>query len=181
MISYRIPPPRAVTVKEGAMNRRRVAMAAAFAVAALVLILAGRGPLAEDDKADPALAGQASRRLVEEEGVVALVGSASLLECSVNAQYYGEQNILSIQGTGVDPVCFLAPNISPVNTGPYLGITVGLYFASEALKDEKICAIMLRVAGLDEAVKAAVDRWSQITGKEITFFDISLHPTDDPT
>jgi len=61
------------------------------------------------------------------------------------------------------------------------GATVGLYFASEVLKDEKICAIMFSVAGLDEAVKAAVDRWSQITGKEITFFDISLQPTDDPT
>jgi branched-chain amino acid transport system substrate-binding protein len=45
-----------------------------------------------------------------------------------------------VQGTGVDPACFSSSNISPVNTGPFQGITVSLQFASETIKRDKVCA-----------------------------------------
>lgn len=137
--------------------------------------------LVADDKADPALAAQAARRLVEQEGVVGMAGSASLLECSVNAAYYAQKRVYAIHGTGVDPVCFNSPNISPVNTGPYLGTTAGLYFASEVLKDTKICMIFYSIPGFEAPTKQAVARWTAITGKELTYLDISLALTDDPT
>src|ERR1043166_2178086 len=73
----------------------------------------------EDANSDPQLAAQAAHRLAEDDGVVANVGSASLLECSVNARYYEKVGLRSIQGIGVDPVCFTAANISPVNHGPF--------------------------------------------------------------
>jgi branched-chain amino acid transport system substrate-binding protein len=135
----------------------------------------------EDDKADPQLAAQASRRLVDAESVVAHVGSASLLECSVNAAFYQKAGLRSIQGTGVDPVCFNSSSISPVNTGPYSGVTMSLYFASEVLKRDKICLVYFNVAGLDAPIRAAIDRWKAITGRQLTLEDITLKLTDDVT
>ncbi|RDI74366.1 Periplasmic binding protein [Gaiella occulta] len=134
-----------------------------------------------DDKADPALAAQAARRLVDQDGVVGMAGSASLLECAVNAAFYKQKGVYAIQGTGVDPVCFNSPNISAVNTGPYLGTTAGLYFASEVLKDTKVCMIFYNIPGFESAVKQSVARWTAITGKELTYFDMSLGLADDPT
>lgn len=134
-----------------------------------------------DDKADPALAAQAARRLVDQDGVVGMAGSASLLECSVNAAYYAQKRIYAIQGTGVDPVCFNSPNISPVNTGPFLGTTAMLYFASEVLKDTKVCLIFYNIPAFAGALKQAIARWTAITGKELTYSDTSLGFTDDPT
>lgn len=42
----------------------------------------------EDDKGDPQVAAQAARSLIDNKGVVAMVGSGSLLDCQVNAQTY---------------------------------------------------------------------------------------------
>jgi branched-chain amino acid transport system substrate-binding protein len=136
----------------------------------------------EDDQGDPATAAQVARRLVEQKRVVALVGSASLLDCAVNAAYYAEQKIDSIQGTGVDPVCFGSPNISPVNTGPFTGVTVSLYYASEVLKKEKVCRVRLfDVPGFVGAFDAAGTRWEQLTGKKLTYSGAIGKSTDDVT
>ncbi|MBI3524936.1 MAG: ABC transporter substrate-binding protein [Betaproteobacteria bacterium] len=138
--------------------------------------------LVADDKADPALTAQAARRLVDQDGVVAMLGSASLLECSVNASFYAKKGIYAVQGVGVDPVCFNSPNISPVNTGPYLGVTADLYFASEVLKDKRICVILYNApSGAQESHKQAIARWSAITGKKPVLVDLSLQISDDPT
>lgn len=59
-----------------------------------------------DDKADPQVAAQSARDLVDNKGAVVMAGSASLLDCAVNAGYYDKQGILSVHGLGVDPVCF---------------------------------------------------------------------------
>ncbi len=137
--------------------------------------------LIEDDAADPAGAAQAARRLVEDEGVVAMVGSASLLECAVNGAYYAEQGVYSIQGTGVDPLCFASSNISPVNTGPYLGYTVSLYFASEVLAKENVCALIFDIPDFRPAMDAAIQQWRDLTGKDLAFSNFTLQFTDDVT
>ncbi|MBA4866602.1 ABC transporter substrate-binding protein [Streptomyces sp. PSKA54] len=136
----------------------------------------------EDDQGDPTVSAQAARRLAEQDKVVLNVGSASLLDCAVNSAYYVKQKLRSIQGTGVDPVCFGSPNISPVNTGPFTGVTVSLYYASEILKKEKICRIRLfDVPGFVSAFDAAVDRWEAITGKKLTYKGEIGKATDDVT
>ncbi|MFC4464521.1 ABC transporter substrate-binding protein [Streptomyces xiangluensis] len=136
----------------------------------------------EDDQGDPAVAAQAARRLVEQQKVVLNVGSASLLDCAVNASYYAKQKIDSIQGTGVDPVCFNSPNISPVNTGPFTGVTVSLYYASEVLKKQSICRVRLfDVPGFVSAFDDAVTRWEKITGKKLTYAGEIGKSTDDVT
>ena len=135
----------------------------------------------EDDKTDPALAAQAARKLVDNQDVVAMVGSASLVECSANAAFYVKQEVAAIQGTGVDPQCFNSPNISPVNTGPFQAITVGLYFATTELDAKKACFISNQIPDWNPAMDKAVARWESITDQELALQDRSLQANDDLT
>lgn len=137
--------------------------------------------LVEDDRADPAVASQAARKLVDDREVVAMVGSASLVECLANAAFYAERDVMAIQGTGVDPACFSSSNISPVNTGPFQAMTVGLYFASEVLEATPTCVFISNRPDFFPAYEAAVERWERITGKEIHLKDRSMKPEDDLT
>lgn len=138
--------------------------------------------LVEDDGGTPEGAGTAGRKLVEQDGVVGMVASASTIECAINSQFYAEQGVYSIQGTGVDPLCFLSPTISPVNTGPYAGVTVSLFYASETLGLDDVCNINLFVIpDLAPAFDAAVGRWGELTGKELTFRAAAATLEDDPT
>ncbi len=124
-----------------------------------------------DDKADPATAAASAREVVESKEAVALVGSASLLDCEINGEYYVQQDILSIQGTGVDQVCFDNANISPVNVGPFGDTTMTLLYGSEVLGLENICGLLEIVGGTQPAYEAAIDEWSSITGKELLYLD----------
>jgi branched-chain amino acid transport system substrate-binding protein len=129
---------------------------------------------AADDKGDPASAALAARDVIQNKKAVALAGGASLVDCQVNGPLYEQNKITDIQGIGVDPGCFNSPNISPVNTGPFFGSTVTLYYASETLKLNKICAFFVIIGGTGNAYKQGVDRWSQITGKKPLITDLSL-------
>jgi branched-chain amino acid transport system substrate-binding protein len=135
----------------------------------------------EDDKADPAAATQAARDLVDNKDVVVLTGSASLLDCAVNAGYYGQKKIMSIQGLGVDPACFNAPNISPVNVGPYTLSTAVLYYATNTLKLDKLCADFIIIGGTQEAYKKAIADWEKLTGKKILYIDLTMPIQGDYT
>ncbi|NUP73357.1 MAG: ABC transporter substrate-binding protein, partial [Sinomonas sp.] len=115
----------------------------------------------QDDKGDPGSASQAARLLVDEDNIVASAGSASMVDCSANAAFYAQNNVKVVAGTGVDPACFNSANISPVNTGPFQGYTSLLYYASEQLKAQRVCAIILGLPGLTDNYVKAVDRWSQ--------------------
>ena len=138
--------------------------------------------LVEDDKVDPQAAQQAARKLVDSDGVVAMVGSASALECSVNGALYKQKKVMSVQGTGVDPACFSSSNISPVNTGPFQGITVSLQFASETLKHDKVCSVLVDYAGWGDAYAAAIAQWEKLTGKKLALLDATYKPgPEDPT
>lgn len=136
--------------------------------------------IAEDDKGNPAVAREAARRLVEREEVVAHVGSASTLECSVNAAYYASRGLVSIQGTGVDPACFSSPNVSPVNTGPYVGLWAALYFASDVLKRQKVCTVLMGIPGMGPGYEEAIASWKKHTGRTLALHD-PQYPPGAPT
>ncbi|MCB1297801.1 MAG: ABC transporter substrate-binding protein [Microthrixaceae bacterium] len=134
-----------------------------------------------DDGADPAQAAQAARRLVQEDGVVAMVGSASLVECSANAAFYEKSDVVSIMGTGVEPSCFTAKNIAPVNNGTVPGYASLLYFASETLGHDKVCPVILNSAGLTDPYLEVIEKWEQDTGSTAPHIDTSVVLGDDPT
>src|SRR5690606_5094987 len=97
--------------------------------------------ISEDDGGDSALAAQAARRLVLEDEVVAFAGSSSMVECSANAAFYAQHDVVSITGAGVEPTCFESSHIAPVNAGSLAGYETLLQFAAEDLGAERICAV----------------------------------------
>lgn len=123
-----------------------------------------------DDKSDPAAATSAARDAAG-KGAVALVGSASLLDCEVNSKYYDQEGLVSVQGTGVDPYCFTTPSISPVNAGPYLDTELTLTFGSETLGLKKICGLLQIAGSTRPAYQKAFDSWTEATGKNFAMLD----------
>lgn len=124
-----------------------------------------------DDKGDPATATASARELVGSDGAVALVGSASLIECEINAKYYEQEGILSMPGIGVDTGCFDSKNISPANVGPFNDMTLTLQYGSEVLGLDDIC-VLLEIAGSTRPTyQAAIDKWTEITGKKPKYVD----------
>ena len=134
-----------------------------------------------DDRGDPQVASQAARDLIDNKGVVALVGGASLLDCAVNAGTYARSGVLNVSGLGVDAACFNAPSIAPVNVGPFMLSTAMLYYASEVLENEKLCAFFMIIGGTQEAYTQAVENWETITGKELHLMDLTLPAQGDLT
>jgi branched-chain amino acid transport system substrate-binding protein len=120
--------------------------------------------MVEDDKGNPAEATAAARRLVEKHGVLAMVGSASIVDCASNAEMYRSANLMSLQGTGVEPECFASSHVVPVNTGPYLSVRNALQFARETLKATRPCAIILDIPGTRAAFDDVLQRWSRESG-----------------
>ncbi|MBO1902804.1 ABC transporter substrate-binding protein [Leucobacter weissii] len=137
--------------------------------------------ISEDDGADPAKAAQSARRLVDEDEVVALVGGASLVECSANAALYEQRGVVSIMATGIEPACFTSKSIVPVNAGTFNGYETLLYFAKDQLRAERICPVILKSEGLTEPYLELLDAWQETTGVEFAHVDTSINLGDDPT
>lgn len=134
-----------------------------------------------DDKADPQVAAQAARDFIDNKKVVAMTGGASLLECAVNAPTYKRANVMSVHGLGVDPVCFNSPNIAPVNVGPYTLTTAMALFATNTLKAKNVCAMFIIIGGTQEAYKAGIARWEQLTGQKAKMIDLTVPASGDYT
>lgn len=133
--------------------------------------------LSGDDTGNPTKAAQLAREYVG-DGVVAMAGSVSFVDCGTNHGYYQQNKVLSLAAIGADPFCFTTPNITPVNIGPFTSITADLYYASEVLKDSRICVFMAATPGTKNAQAAAVQRWTAITGKRPLLFDAGLALTE---
>lgn len=127
-----------------------------------------------DDKADPSVAAQAARDLIDNQEVVALVGSASLLDCAVNATTYDRKKVLSVQGLGVDAACFSSPSVAPVNVGPFTLSTAVAYYATNVLKSQKLCAFFIIIGGTQEAYKKGIENWEKLTGQKVHLLDLTL-------
>ncbi|CAM3932023.1 ABC transporter substrate-binding protein [Deinococcus frigens] len=137
--------------------------------------------ISEDDKFDPAGASQAARRLIDDEGVVALAGSASPIECNVNAAFYAQRSVLSVSGVGIDTKCFTSANIAPVNVGPYSEAAAAMYYASNTLKRGKVCFVGNANPAQNAGYDGAVARWEKLSGQKLALLDRTLRPGDDLT
>ena len=133
----------------------------------------------EDDKGDPAQARAAARRLAADTRLVALVGSASIVDCTSNAETWQSAGLIALQGTGVEPACFNAGHIVPVNAGPYLSMRNALQFARSTLKAQRPCAFLFDIPGMRPDYQAMVDRWQREDGKPLTLTRY-FTPADDP-
>lgn len=93
-----------------------------------------------DDKGDAAEAAQLARKMVQQDGVVGMIGNTSLVDCQANRAMY-ESNDVAVIGGGTGADCFRQPNWMPVNAGPFTGIWVNWTYLHEQVKPSKVCYI----------------------------------------
>ncbi|WP_018685633.1 ABC transporter substrate-binding protein [Actinokineospora enzanensis] len=136
--------------------------------------------IVKDDAGNPQRTAQVARELSDAD-VVAMTGSASFTDCDVNDAFYRQKKISSIMAVAATPKCFQSPNVAPVNVGPFTLITAELLFASETLKDNKLCNFTVVLPGSEEAVNASLDQWSKITKKQLVLSDTTVQQSGDPT
>ncbi|MDO9029585.1 MAG: ABC transporter substrate-binding protein [Hydrogenophaga sp.] len=134
----------------------------------------------EDDRGDPKQANRSAIRLIDDPRVVALVGSASIVDCTTNGADYQAGGLMALQGTGVEPACFNASHIVPVNTGPYLSFRNALQFARGVLKSQRPCAFLFDIPGMRPAYEAMVERWQREDGRPLTLTRY-FTPAEDPS
>ena len=72
----------------------------------------------EERQTQAPLVAALARKLIEQDKVLALVGSMSLIDCPVNHAYY-EQKGFNVIVAGVPFDCFSTSNIAGTNMGPY--------------------------------------------------------------
>jgi len=72
-------------------------------------------PLTE--QTSPSQIASLAKQLVTSDHVVGVVGSSSIIECSVDAAYWKSVGI-DVLGAGIDPECYSTPNTASVNMGP---------------------------------------------------------------
>jgi branched-chain amino acid transport system substrate-binding protein len=71
----------------------------------------------DQEQTDPQQVAADAVDLIQNQKVLAMVGSTSLLDCTVNHTYYEQQGFNAIVA-GVPKECFFTPNIAAVNMGP---------------------------------------------------------------
>jgi branched-chain amino acid transport system substrate-binding protein len=71
----------------------------------------------ETEQTNPAQVAADARQLVQSDHVVGVVGSTSIIECSVNSGYWQKMGFYVID-SGIAPECYATPNSAAVNMGP---------------------------------------------------------------
>lgn len=126
-----------------------------------------------DDQSNPTKAGAVARKAVS-AGAVAMVGSASFVDCGTNKAFYHREQIMAIEGVGVDPFCFNSPDIASVTVSPFSQLTANMYYASEVLHDKRLCLFQPTTPGTEQAIEAAIARWKKLTGKKLLIDDHNI-------
>jgi len=118
----------------------------------------------EDAAPDPAALAALATKLVEDEQVLAIVGSIELLECDVNGDYYASHGYHPIIA-GVAAGCFLGPQWSALNMGPYYSSIGGAQAAVRAGAKGKIVVASGNLPGADY-INTGVTDFAESLGME---------------
>jgi branched-chain amino acid transport system substrate-binding protein len=132
----------------------------------------------ENDNGSPEDAAAGARKLIEEEGVVAMVGGFSILDCPVNAAYYEEVGY-NVIVAGVPGDCFGSPNIAAINMGPGYSALGAAQFVVEKGATGKLVTSTGRLPGSDYNNSLA-GIYAQENGLEWEEVQLEL-PIADPT
>ena len=112
--------------------------------------------IAETEQVDPQQIAALATKLVEQDKVLGLVGNTSIIDCSVNKDYYAKQGFYLIIA-GVDQACFTSPNYSAVNMGPYYSSLGGAQAAVRAGAKGKLVIVGPNQPGFDLINSGVVD------------------------
>ena len=69
------------------------------------------------EQTNPAQIAADAKQLVQSDHVVGIVGSTSIIECSINSSYWQKLGFYVID-SGIAPECYSTPNSAAVNMGP---------------------------------------------------------------
>jgi branched-chain amino acid transport system substrate-binding protein len=69
------------------------------------------------EQTNPAQVAADAKQLVQTDKVLGIVGSTSLIECSINSSYWQKLGFFMID-SGIAPECYSTPNSAAVNMGP---------------------------------------------------------------
>jgi branched-chain amino acid transport system substrate-binding protein len=120
----------------------------------------------EDDQSQLDVAAQAAKKLVGDEGVYAMIGSTSIIECIPNANYYLKENIVEI-GEGIPPQCYQSKNIAEVNAGPRASGIAGADYARRVLGAKSIACTIPKFPGSDWSC-GGLEEWGKKFGVKVT-------------
>lgn len=109
-----------------------------------------------DDQWNPELAAQLAAGLVNDNNAVAMVGSASFVECAANAALYEQSGIIALAGVGVPRECFYGKNYVTTNAGPRVSTAGATIYAIEQLGAKSLTCIGPNIPGVGEWSCAAV-------------------------
>lgn len=118
-----------------------------------------------------------TRQLAQEYiggGAVAMVGSASFVDCTINGAYYTQHHVVSITAVGVPEQCYTNPNIASVEPSPYTQLTASLYYAYKYLHKRKQCLFQPLTPGAGPYINAAVSAYEKATGNKLVIADTSI-------
>ncbi|MEX5635369.1 ABC transporter substrate-binding protein [Parafrankia sp. FMc2] len=133
--------------------------------------------MVEDDGGDPAKALRAAKKLIEEKGVVAIVGDGSVADAAF-ADYVSKKGVPVVGGLPVESTFLTNPDFFATGSSLPVGL-VGSFMEAEAAGVRKMgvlyCAespVCAQVEGLATAAASLVD------GIEVTFGQISATAPD---
>lgn len=124
--------------------------------------------LVRDDQWNPETAAQMAAQLVTDEGVVAMVGNSSFVECAANGSFYKDNNVISFSGAGVPRECFIAGNIAAFNAGPRISLIQTAQFAHNTLGANSFVCLSLNIPGMGDWACDGVTQWAASKGLKST-------------
>jgi branched-chain amino acid transport system substrate-binding protein len=97
------------------------------------------------EQTDPGQIASLAKQMIENQGVVGIVGNISIIECTVNHKYWESKGIYTI-GAGIAPECWSTPNSAPVNMGPRYSVDGGTQYLLRQ-KVKKLVLVQSNVPG----------------------------------
>lgn len=117
-----------------------------------------------DDQWNPEIAAQLAAKIVNDQGAVAMAGSASFVECGANAELYKTAGIVSVAGVGVPRECFSASNYAPTNAGPRVSTVAAAQYAGEVLGAKSFVCIAPNIPNVGPWACDGVKVWAESKG-----------------
>lgn len=130
--------------------------------------------LVEDDQWNPEVAAQVAAKLVKDEKVVALVGSASFVEMAVNAKLYEDEGVMSMASGCAVAECFESRNIVSTNEGPLPSSVGAAQWAVANLESKNVVCIGLTIPSVGPYSCGWTEKYMQAKG--LTGASVLLDP-----
>jgi branched-chain amino acid transport system substrate-binding protein len=127
-----------------------------------------------DDQTNPATSAQDARELIQQQNVVAFVGSGSLVDCAINQNLYTSSDVRSIYAGAAINQCFEQPNVSPVNAGLTTDFILSLNWLATSLHAKNICTINAPSPTLDADWPEIVSGFTKLSGEKLGYSNQTL-------